>query len=88
MYRQTSGVFMETSPVPELANDLVFWHEFEIPSHMANGYKQSGSSRRPFGFINQLATRTKPYIDDIFTVSLRHTFGLSLKDVISQEGTL
>ena len=27
MYRQTSGVLMGTSPVPELANEFAFWHE-------------------------------------------------------------
>ena len=27
MYRQTSGVFMGTSPAAELANDFAFWHE-------------------------------------------------------------
>ena len=57
---------------------------------MANEYNQSGPSRYPFEFVNQFATinRTKRYIDDIFTVSLRHTLGLSLKGVISQEDIL
>ena len=49
--------------------------------------RQCGPSRYPFGFINQFATRTKRYIDDIFTVSLGYMSGLSLKDVISQEAT-
>ena len=43
--------------------------------------------RYPFEFIHQFATRTKRYIDDIFTVSLGHMSGILLKDVISQEGT-
>ena len=88
MFRQTSGVFMGTSPAPELANNFVFWHEFEFLSHMVNEYRLCGPSRYPFEFINQFATRTKRYIiDDIFTVSLGYTSGISLKDVISQEGT-
>ena len=87
MFRQTSGVFMGTSPAPELANNFGFWHEFEFLSHMVNEYRQCGPSRYPFEFINQFATRTKRYIDDNFTVSLGHTSGILLKDVISQEGT-
>ena len=90
MFRQTSGVFTGTSPAPELANNFVFWHEFEFLSHRVNEYRQCGPSRYPFEFINQFATinRTKRYIDDIFTVvSLGYTSGISLKDVISQEGT-
>ena len=89
MFRQTSGVFIGTSPDPELANNFGFWHEFEFQSPMVN---KSGpiNSRHPSECINQFTTtnRTKRYIDDIFTVSLvEHTSGLSLKDVISQEGT-
>ena len=38
MFRQTSGVFMGTSPAPELANNFGFWHEFEFLSHMVNEY--------------------------------------------------
>ena len=87
MFRQTSGVFMGTSPAPELANSFVFWHEFEFLSHMVNKYKQCGPSRYPFEFINQFATRTNRYIDGIFAVSLGHTSGTLLKDVMSQEGT-
>ena len=87
MYRQTSGVFMGTSPAPELANNFSFWHEYEFLSHMVNEYKQIGPCRYPFQFINQFATRTKRYIDDISTVSLGHMSGISLMDVISQEGT-
>ena len=73
MYRQTSGVFMGTPPAPELANNFAFCHEYEFLSHMVNEYKQIGPSRYPFQFISQFATRTKRYIDDIFTVSLGHT---------------
>ena len=87
MYRQTSGVFMGTSPAPELANIFAFWHGCEFLSHMVNENKQIGPSRYLFRFINQFATRTKRYIDDIFTVSLGHMSGISLTDVISQEGT-
>ena len=46
--------------------------------------------RHPFEFINQFATinRTKRYIDDILTVSLLgHISGLSLEDILSQDGT-
>ena len=51
---------------------------------MVNEYKQVGPSRcYPF----QFATRTKRYIDDIFTVFLGHLSGISLTDVILQEGT-
>ena len=39
MFRQTSGVFMGTSPAPELANNFGFWHEFEFLSHMVNEYQ-------------------------------------------------
>ena len=51
MYRQTSGVFMGTSPAPELANDFAFWHEFEFLTHMVNEHKQYGPGRYPFDFI-------------------------------------
>ena len=78
---------MGTSPAPELANNFAFWHEYEFLSHMVNEYKQIGPCRYPFQFINQFATRTKRYIDDIFTVSLERMSGISLMDVISQEGT-
>ena len=40
MFRQTSGVFTGTSPAPELANNFVFWHEFEFLSHRVNEYRQ------------------------------------------------
>ena len=86
MYRQTSGVFMGTSPAPELANNFTLWHEYEFLSHMLNACKQIGPSHHPFQFINQFATMTKRYTDDIFTVSLGHMSGISLTDVISQEG--
>ena len=83
MYRQTSGVFVATSPVSELANNFGYWNEFEFLPHVVNKYKQSGPSRYPFEFINQFAARTKRYIDDIFTVFLGHTSELSLKNFIS-----
>ena len=89
MYRQTSsGVFMGTSPTPELANNFPFWHEYEFLSHMINEFKEIGPSRYPFQFTNQFATKTTRYIDDIFTVSLGHMSGISLliMNVISQEG--
>ena len=86
MYRQTSGVFMGTSPAAELANDFAFWHEFECFTHMVNEYKQYGPGRYPFDFISQYGCSTKRYINDIFTVSLGHTIGLSLLDIISQNG--
>ena len=79
MYRQTSGVFMGTSPALEVANDFAFWHEYEFLSHMAQEHKQYGPCRYPFEFITQHADSTKMYIDDIFTVSLGHTTGSSLQ---------
>ena len=81
-YRQASDVFMGTSPTPELANNFAFWHEYEFLSHMVNEYKQIGPSRYPFQFINQFATRTKRYIDDVdvFTVSLGHMSGTYFTD--------
>ena len=51
-------------------------------------YKHIGPGRYPFEFINQFATRTKRYIDDIFTVSLGHMSRLSSKNVISQDSTI
>ena len=36
VYRQTSGVFMGTSPTPELANNFAFWHEYEFLLHTVN----------------------------------------------------
>ena len=39
MYRQTSGVFMGTSPAPELANDFAFWHEYEFLTHVVNEHE-------------------------------------------------
>ena len=85
MYRQTSGVFMGTSPAPELANDFAFWHEYEFLTHnMVNEHKQYGSGRYPFDFITHYAGSTKLYIDDIFTVSLGDTIRPSLQNIISQ----
>ena len=84
MYRQTFGVFMGTSPAPELANDFAFWHEYEFLTHMVNEHKQYGPGRYPFDFISQYAGTTKWYIDDIFTVSLGYTIGPSLQDIILQ----
>ena len=81
MYRQTSGVFMGTSPAPELASDFRFWHEYEFLSHMVQKHKQYGPGRYPFEFITQYAGSTKRYIDDIFTVSLGLTIGPSLQDI-------
>ncbi|CAN0173407.1 unnamed protein product, partial [Ascophyllum nodosum] len=86
MYRQTSGVFMGTSPAPELANDFAFWHEYGFLTHMVNDYKQYGPGRYPFEFISQYAGSTKRYIDDIITVSLGHTIGPTLQDIILQDG--
>ena len=87
MYRQTSGVFMGTSPAPELANDFAFWHEeYGFLTHMVNEYKQYGPGRYPFEFISQYAGSTKRYIDDIITVSLGHTIGPMLQDIILQDG--
>ena len=34
MYRKMSGVFMGTSPVPNIANDFAFWHVFEFLLHI------------------------------------------------------
>ena len=84
MYRQTSRVFMGTSPAPELANGFAFWHEFEFLTHMVNEHKQYGPGRYPFDFISQYTGSTKRYIDNIFIVSLGHTIGPSLLDIISQ----
>ena len=77
---------MGTSPAPELANDFAFWHEFEFLTHMVNEHKQYGPGRSQFHFISQYAGCTKRYIDDIFTVSLGHTIGPSLQDIILQNG--
>ena len=78
---------MGTSPAPELASNFTFWHGLEFLLRIVNEHKQSGPSQNPFEFTNQFATRTKRYIDDMFTVSRGHTPGLSLKNVISREGT-
>ena len=86
MYRQTSGVFMGTSPAPGLANGFAFWHEYEFLTRMVNEHKQYGLGRYPFEFIAQYAGSTKRYIDNIFTVSLGHTIGPLLQDIISQNG--
>ena len=83
MYSQTSGVFVGTSPALELTNDFPSWHEHEYLSHRAQEHKQYGLCRYPFEFITQYAVSRKRYIDDIFTVSLGHTIGLSLQDMIS-----
>ena len=51
----------------------------------STSHRCEGPGRYPFQFINQFATRTKRYIDDIFTVSLGHRLsGISLMNVISQ----
>ena len=77
---------MGTSPALELASGFAFWHEFEFLTHMVNQYKQYGSGRYPLEFISQYAGSTKRYIDNIITVSLGHTIGPSLQDIISQNG--
>ena len=77
---------MGTSPAPELANDFAFWHEYGFLTHMVNEYKQYGPGRYPFEFISQYAGSTKRYIDDIITVSLGHTIGPTLQDIILQDG--
>ena len=53
---------------------------------MVNEYKQYGPGRYPFEFISQYACSTKRYIDDIITVSLGHTIGPTLQDIILQNG--
>ena len=53
---------------------------------MVNEYKQYGPGRYPFEFISQYASSTKRYIDDIITVSLGHTIGPTLQDIILQNG--
>ena len=79
---------MGTSLAPELANDFAFWHEYEFLSHMVQEHKQYGPGRYPLEFITQYAGSTRRYIDDIFSVSLGHTFGPTLQDNISQNGML
>ena len=86
MYRQTFGVFMGTSPAPELANNFAFWHEYEFCFHMVHEHKQYGPGWYPFEFISQYVGSTKRYIGDIFTVSLGHTIGPSLQNIISRNG--
>ena len=83
MYRQTFGVFVGTSPAPELANVFAFWHEYESFSHLVQEHKQYGPCRYPIEFIAQYAGSTKRYV---FTVSLGHTIGPPLQDIISQNG--
>ena len=75
---------MGTSPAPELANDFACWHEYGFLTHMVNEYKQYGPGRYPFELMSQYAGRTKRYIDDIITVSLGHTIGPTLQDIILQ----
>ena len=77
---------MGISPAPELANDFAFWHEYGFLTHMVNEYKQYGPGRYPFEFISQYAGSTKRYIYDIITVSLGHTIGPTLQDIILQDG--
>ena len=77
---------MGTSPAPELANDFAFWHEYGFLTHMVNEYKQYGPGRYPSEFISQYAGSAKRYIDDIITVSLDHTIGPTLQDIILQDG--
>ena len=53
---------------------------------MVNEYKKYGPGRYPLEFISQYAGSTKRYIDDTITVSLGHTIGPSLQDIIFQNG--
>ena len=79
---------MGTSPAPELANDFAFWNEHELFSHMVQKHKHYGPGRYSPGRITRYAGSTKRHIDDIFTVSLGHTIGPSLQDIILQNGTV
>ena len=56
IFRQTSVVFMGTSPAPELANDFAFWHEFEFLSHMVNNISRLDLVDINFEFINQFSS--------------------------------
>ena len=53
---------------------------------MVQEHKQYGLCRHLFELITLYYVSTKWSIDDIFTVSLGHTIGPSLQEIISQNG--
>ena len=91
MFKQVSGVFMGTSPAPDLANAFAFFHEYRFLSHIIDEYilttQYGGPATYSREFIVQFALGTKRYIDDILTVSPGHVTGPSLEEVIFQGGT-
>ena len=74
--RQTFGVFMGTSPAPELANNFAFWHEYEFLSHMVDEYKQIGPSRYSTHF-NSL-TNLPRGLSGVLTIYLLYLLGICL----------
>ena len=95
MYRQSSGIFMGSSPAPDFANYFAFMHEFRFYQEMITEFQLARADGRtplyPFDFIEQFGVCTKRYtlIDDIFTVALAsQTGGISLADVVLSGSTV
>lgn len=92
MYKQASGIFMGTSPAPDLANDFAFMHELRFLKVLMNAHDQALAtgidSIYPHHFVEQFAVGTKRYIDDILTMTLgsKHNDGPVFEDIITQDG--
>ena len=57
MYKQSSGIFMDTAPAPDLTNDFAFMQEFKILEVMIDEYVHAINSGNeplhPHAFIEQ-----------------------------------
>ena len=81
-YTTENPFLMGYSEVMPLKKTLYFFIFVDYDEHE---YKQYGPGRYPFEVISQYAGSTKRYIDDIITVSLGHTIGPTLQDIILQD---
>ena len=58
MYKQSSGIFMDTAPAPDLTNDFAFMQEFKILEVMIDEYVHAINSGNeplyPYAFYKKL----------------------------------
>ena len=84
---------MGTSPAPDLANDFAFFHEFKFFKVMIDEFEHAKNNGNeplyPYTFIEQFASSTKRFIDDIVTVSLgSQSNGPKFEEIVKQDGNI
>lgn len=79
MYRQSSGIFMGSSPAPDLANYFAFMHEYEFYLEMIEEYSLARDAEDDEG---PLARDVEDEVDSMYPIEFIRQYGARTKRYI------